>query len=134
MTTASSSRRAALILLLSGLAIPAWAVGHTIAHDHIEHAHGGEANPGHPVLPAPPLVHGQAAFEAEHSHRHPHPEFSATNIVQRKVPLSVLALVSNDVRFDLPTRSAGRPVDVGAPPRASPGHPLLPRPRAPPTR
>ena len=134
MTVASSSRRAALILLLSGLAIPAWAVGHAVTHDHLERAHGDEANPGHHVLPGHPPVHGQAALEADHSHRHSHPEFSATNTVQRKVPLGVLALVSNDIRFDLPTQPAGRLVDVGAPPRASPGHQLLPRSRAPPTR
>ena len=78
MTVASSSRRAALILLLSGLAIPAWAVGHAITHDHLEHAHGGEVNPGHHALPGHPLVHGRAALEADHSHRHSHPEFSAT--------------------------------------------------------
>ncbi len=134
MVIASSSRRAALILLLSALAIPAWAVGHAITHDHLEHAHGGEVNPGHHVLPGHPPAHGQAVLEADHSHRHSHPEFSATNTVQRKVPLGVLALVSNDVRCDLPSQTTGRLVDVGSPPRASPCHQLPPPPRAPPAR
>ena len=134
MTVASSSRRAALILLLSGLAIPAWAVGHAVTHDHLEYAHEGEANSGHHVLPGQPPVHGQTALEADHSHRHSHPEFSATNTLRLKVPPRVLVLVNTDVQFDLPTQATGRLVDVGAPPRASPGHQLLPRPRAPPTR
>jgi hypothetical protein len=134
MTIASSSRRAALILLLSGLANPAWAVGHAVTHDHLEYAHGDEANPGHHVLPGHPPVHGQAALESDHSHRHSHPEFSPTNTTQRNVTLSLLALVRNNVRYDLPTQAIGRLVDVGAPPRASPGHQLLLRPRAPPTR
>ncbi len=134
MTVASSSRQAALILLFSGFAIPAWAVGHAITHDHLERAHGGEVNPGHHVLPGHPPLHGQAALEADHSHRHSHPEFSPTNTTQRNVTLSLLALVSNDARFALPTQATGRLVDVGAPPRAGPGHQLLPRPRAPPTR
>lgn len=107
MTVASSSRRAALILLLSGLAIPAWAVGHAVTHDHLEHAHGVEGNRGHHVLPGHPLEHGQAALEADHSHSHSHPEFSATNAVQRKLSISVLVLVGNDVRCDLPAQATG---------------------------
>jgi len=134
MMVASSSRRAALILLLSGLAIPASAVGHAITHHHLEHPHGGEVNPGHHVLPGHPPVHGPAGLETDHSHRHSHSEFSATNTVPRRIPLRVLALISNDIRFDLPTQATERLVDVGAPPQASPGHQLLPRPRAPPTR
>jgi hypothetical protein len=43
-------------------------------------------------------------------------------------------LVGNDVRCDLPTQATGRLVEIGAPPRASPGHSLFRRPRAPPTR
>jgi hypothetical protein len=134
MTVASSSRRAALILLLSGLAFPAWAVGHAITHDHIEYTHGDEANHGHHALAGHPPVHGQATLESDHSHRHSHPEFNITITTQRNPALSLLALVSNDIQYDLPAQTTRRLVDAGAPPRASPGHQLLLRSRAPPTR
>jgi hypothetical protein len=134
MTVASSSRRAALILLLSGLATSAWAVGHAVTHGHLEYTHGDEANHGHHVLPGHPLVHGQAALESDHSHEHSHPKFSATYIAQRNVALNFLALAGRSVQYDLPTQATGRLVDVGTPPRASPGHQLLLRSRDPPTR
>jgi hypothetical protein len=66
-------RRRALALLLAALAQPAWAVAHTVVHQHLAQHHGEVTHSHHPAsVPDVPETGTQQTASAQGSHDHEH--------------------------------------------------------------